>query len=114
MRRVLTNPIWQELEPLVAAAKRSKAGAPPELSDRNFLEAVLHRLRTGIPWRDLPEEFGDWNAVYQRVKRWRKAGVWERLFASMPVESPVSEARRLFIDSTSIRAHQHASGGKKK
>jgi transposase len=114
MRRVLTNPIWQELEPRVAAAKRSKAGAPPELSDRNFLEAVLHRLRTGLPWRDLPEEFGDWNAVYQRVKRWRKAGVWDRLFASLPVESPVSEARRLFIDSTSIRAHQHASGGKKK
>lgn len=114
MRRVLTNPSWQELEPLVTAGKRSKAGAPPELPDRKFLEAVLHRLRTGIPWPDLPEEFGDWNPVYQRFKRWRIAGVWERLFASLPLESPVKEAQRLFVDSTSIRAHQHAAGAKKK
>ena len=113
-RHVLTNPIWQELEPLVPASKRSKEGAPPDLSDRNFLEAEIHFWRTGIPWRDLPEEFGDWNAVYQRFKRWRIAGVRDRLFGSLPVESPVMEAQRLFIDSTSIRAHQHAAGAQKK
>lgn len=114
MRYVLTNPIWRELEPRVAAAKRSAAGAPPELPDRLFLEAVLYRARTGTPWRDLPAEFGDWNAVYQRAKRWRVTGTWDRLFAGLPPDSPVTAAKRLFVDSTTVRAHPHAAGAKKK
>ena len=114
MRYVLTNPIWKELEPRIAAAKRSPAGAPPGLSDRMFLEAVLYRARTGTPWRDLPAEFGDWNAVYQRAKRWRLTGTWDRLFAGLPTDSPVQEAQRLFVDSTTVRAHPHAAGAKKK
>ena len=114
MRYMLTNSIWQELEPRVVAAKRSKAGAKPDLSDRQFLEAVLYRSRTGTPWRDLPDEFGDWNAVYQRSKRWRKAGVWDRLFDNLPTDDETAEVRRLFVDSTTIRAHPHAAGAKKK
>lgn len=114
MRLVLTNAIWQELEPRVAAAKRSPAGAKPELSDRLFLEAVLYRARTGIPWRDLPDVFGDWNAVYQRAKRWRQAGVWDRLFEQLPTEGATAEVRRLFVDSTTVRAHPHAAGAKKR
>lgn len=114
MRRVLTNPMWAFLEPAVIAAKFSPVGAKPKLSDREFLEAVLFRARTGTPWRDLPEAFGDWNAVYQRFKRWKISGVWERLFESMPKDSPVEGAKRLFIDSTTARVHQHAAGAKKK
>jgi transposase len=114
MRCVLTNPIWEELAPRVEAAKRSRAGTKPELSDRLFLEAVLFRARTGLPWRDLPEEFGDWNAVYQRAKRWRQAGVFDRLFAGLPTDNPVGEMKRLFFDSTTSRAHQHAAGAEKK
>ena len=114
MRSVLTNAIWQELEPRLAAAKRSAAGAKPELSDRLFLEAVLYRARTGIPWRDLPDVFGDWNAVYQRAKRWRQAGVWDRLFEQLPTEGATAEVRRLFVDSTTVRAHPHAAGAKKR
>jgi putative transposase len=114
MRYVLTNAIWQELGPRVAAAKRSNAGAKPELPDRLFLEAVLYRARTGTPWRDLPDVFGDWNAVYQRSKRWREAGVWDRLFDSLPAGDEAAEVRRLFVDSTTVRAHPHAAGAKKK
>jgi transposase len=114
MRYVLTNPIWQELEPRVAAAKRSNAGTKPDLPDRLFLEAVLYRARTGTPWRDLPEVFGDWNAVYQRAKRWRKAGVWDRLFDNLPTDGEAAEVRRLFVDSTTVRAHPHAAGAKKR
>ena len=54
MRRIITNPMWETLEPLVQAAKKSPVGAKPETSDREFLEAVLYRARTGLPWRDLP------------------------------------------------------------
>src|SRR5215470_2550765 len=109
MRRIITNPIWEVLEPLVQSAKKSPVGAKPELSDREFIEAVLYRARTGTPWRDLPGQFGDWNAVYQRCKRWRLSGVWQRLFASLPADSPAQEVVRLFADSTSIRAHPHAA-----
>lgn len=114
MRYVITDPIWAGLGPLVAAAKRSNAGAPPEVPDRLFLEAVLYRARTGVAWRDLPDTFGDWNAVFQRAKRWRLAGVWDRLFESLPAGSPVADIRPLFVDSTTVRAHPHAAGAKKR
>jgi len=114
MRLMLSNSIWDVLAPLVDRAKRSRAGAKPELSDRMFLEALLFLTRTGLPWRDLPEEFGDWNAVYQRFKRWRLAGVFQRLFAELPREHPAQDICRLFVDSTITRAHPHAAGGQKK
>ena len=114
MRRVLTNPIREVLEPLVEAAQKSPAGDKPDLPDREFLEAVLYRARTGLPWRDLPEEFGGWNAVYRRAKRWRLAGNWDRPFDALPAGGPAAEAKRLFVDSTVVRAHQHAAGANKK
>jgi transposase len=114
MRLMLTNPIWTELEPLVLAAKKSPVGAKPQLSDRQFLEALLFISRTGIPWRDLPGEFGNWNAVYQRFKRWRLSGVFARLFQNLPRDNPVVDTLRLFVDTTVIRAHPHAAGAQKK
>ena len=114
MRYVITDAFWHELGPRIQAAKRSTAGAKPEVSDRLFVEAILYRLRTGIGWRDLPDAFGHWNAVYQRAKRWRVTGTWDRLFAALPTDSPVAEAQRLFVDATIVRAHQHAAGAKKK
>jgi|SRR5262245_59165453 len=114
MRLMLTNSIWEVLAPLVARAKRSRAGAKPELSDRMFLEALLFLTRTGLPWRDLPDDFGDWNSVYQRFKRWRQAGVFARLFAELPREHSAQDICRLFVDSTITRAHPHAAGGQKK
>jgi transposase len=114
MRYVLTEPIWEKLEPLVNAAKRTTVGTKPRLSDRLFLEAVLYRARTGLPWRDLPPEFGDWNAVFQRAKRWRLTGVWDRLFDMLPTDSALDEGKRLLFDSSGVRAHQHAAGAQKK
>ena len=114
MRRVLTNPIWEALEPLIRAAKKSPVGAKPQLPDRDFIEALLWIDRTGCPWRDLPTDFGDWNAVYQRFKRWKLAGVFDRLFENLPADSPIAGVRRLFVDSTTARAHPHAAGAPKK
>jgi transposase len=114
MRLILSNSVWEVLEPLLQKAKRSQRGPKPDLSERMFLEALLHLARTGEPWRDLPSEFGDWNAVYQRFKRWRRAGNFSRLFADLPRDPLLDEVRRLFVDSTIIRAHPHAAGAKKK
>jgi transposase len=66
--------------------------------------------RAGAPWRDLPPEFGGWNSVFRRFRRWAKTGVWERIFNAL-MEDPDFEY--LIIDSTIVRAHQHAAGAKK-
>ena len=66
--------------------------------------------RTSSPWRDLPDAFGNWNSVYVRFSRWAKQGAWESLFKAL-VDDPDFEY--LIIDSTIVRAHQHASGRKR-
>ena len=79
--------------------------------NRLFVEAVLYRYRTGIPWRDLPERFGCGVKVQTRFSRWAKAGVWERVFQHLAVDADNEYA---MIDSTIVRAHQHAAGAPKK
>ena len=113
MRRIITDEIWAVLGPMVREC-RAPLGPEPELPDRMFFEAVLDWARTGIPWRDLPGEFGAWDAVYNRLRRWVHSGRLKRLFERM-AERPECEApRRLMIDSTIVRAHQHAAGARRK
>ena len=110
-RLMLDDSTWERFAAVIAEAK-SPAGAPPALSDRDFVEAVLYRARTGCPWRDLPARFGAWDAVYQRFRRWEHNGTWAALFEALPADlKAVSE---LFVDSTVVRAHQHAAGAPKK
>jgi transposase len=101
------------MEPAILAAKHSAAGAPAKLSDRDFLEAVLYLNRTGCPWRDLPNALGYWHAVYMRFRRWEERGVWQRLWKDLQTE-PFAQARAMFLDSTTVRAHHHAAGAPKK
>jgi len=79
--------------------------------NRLFVDAMLWMARSGAPWRDLPEEFGLWNSVYQRFARWQKRGVWQRVFTVLAGDADFEE---VFIDSTVIRVHQHAAGAPKK
>ena len=78
--------------------------------NRLFVEAVIYRFRAGIPWRDLPAEFGAWDAVYNRLSRWVHSGSLERLFELLTAAPELGDVRRVLIDSTIIRAHQHAAG----
>lgn len=96
----------------IAGMLPAQPGTPGRKSDnRLFLEAVLWIARSGAPWRDLPPEFGEWNTVYQRFGRWSKKGVWHAVFAELAKDADFEEA---FIDSTIIKAHQHAAGAPKK
>jgi transposase len=112
VRVLLTDEAWAKIAPILATLK-ARAGSPPALSDRLFIEAVLSRARTGIPWRDLPEDFGHWDAVYNRFRRWERRGLWRRLWERLQAEDcPLT--RYLFIDATIVRAPQHAAGALKK
>src|SRR5476649_2443180 len=78
--------------------------------DRRVLNAIFHTLRTGSPWRDLPDRYGPYKTAYNRFNRWAKAGVWLRIFEALAARSPQSMQ---FIDSSIVHAHKHAAGGKK-
>jgi transposase len=110
-RLLLSDAAWGRVAAVLSKAK-SRRGAPPAVPDRLFVEAVLHRARSGCPWRDLPKEFGAWDAVYQRFRRWEQAGRWRALFARVGADLPGIEL--LLIDSTVVRAHAHAAGAPKK
>jgi transposase len=114
MRYLLTDELWAIMGPLVERAKRYKGGQPPEVPERVFFEAVLYWARTGIPWRDLPAEFGAWDAVYNRLRRWVHSGSLKTLFELLTANPELGEVRRVLIDSTTVRAHQHAAGARRK
>lgn len=77
----------------------------------NFVEAVLYRYRAGIPWRDVPERFGDWKNTHRRFSRWAKMDVWQKLFEHLAADADNEYA---MIDSTIVREHQHSAGASKK
>ena len=77
--------------------------------DRLFIDAVLYRAKTGVPWRDLPDRFGPWKSVYNRFANWARKGHWERIFRELQVE--VDEIGSI-VDGSVVRAHQDAAGGK--
>ena len=79
--------------------------------NRLFVEAVLWVGRTGSPWRDLPVEFGPWNSAYVRFARWSDKQVWHKVFVVLRQDADFEE---VFLDSTVVRAHQHAAGAAKK
>ena len=110
-RLIVSDDLWKAIEPLIRAVKGTTT-APSKLSPRMFVEAILFQARTGNPWRDLPREFGKWISVYHRFRRWERAGLWKRIWKHLQNinDKPVCH---LFIDSTAMRAHQHASVAKK-
>src|SRR5688572_9064463 len=114
MRYMITDELWAALGPLVEQAKRYTCGQPPRLPDRSFFEALLYWARTGIPWRDLPAEFGRWDAVYNRFRRWVHSGSLRALFELLTADPAFGEVRRVLIDSTIVRAHAHAAGARRK
>jgi putative transposase len=110
MRYMITDDPCAALAPLVAGAKRHRSGQPPTVPDRTFFEGLLYLAHTGVAWRNLPAEFGRWDAVYKRFRRWVAFGGLRRLFEAMTAEPDLGDFRRVLIDSIIVRAHQHAAG----
>jgi len=113
MRYAITDEIWAIFGPMVERCT-SPLGPEPDLPDRMFFEAILYWARTGCPWRDLPGDFGGWSAVYNRFRRWIASGRLAELFELMAAQPDCEDVRRVMIDSTIVRAHQHSAGAAKK
>jgi transposase len=105
-RHDLTDFEWRVIEPLLP----NKPRGVPRVDDRRVLNGIFWVLRSGAPWRDLPERYGPRTTCYNRFNRWRQAGVWDRL---MDAISAAHDGAIQMIDSTSIRAHQQAATAKK-
>ena len=106
-RHELTDEQWALIEPHLPGREGTRG--PTAKDNRSFVNAVLFVAKTGIPWRDLPERFGNWNSIWRRFDRWCAAGVWAKL-ADVLGEPDMEE---LLLDSTTIKAHPSASGSRK-
>ena len=110
----LTDEQWRHLQPLLP--KHAQTGRPPQ-DDRQTVNGMLWILRTGAPWRDLPERYGKVGTVSSRFYRWRQAGVWDRILQTLQQHGDARgqiDWEIHYVDGTIIRAHQHAAGSKKK
>ena len=102
----LTDFEWRVIEPLLP----NKPRGVPRVDDRRVLNGIFWVLRSGAPWRDLPERYGPRTTCYNRFVRWRKAGVWGQL---MDAITAAHDGEIQMIDSTSVRAHQQAATAKR-
>lgn len=110
-RHDLTDEEWERLEPLLP---RNALHGRPWADHRTVINGVLHRVRAGCPWRDLPERFGPWKTVYNRHRRWSGDGTWESILDTLRAGCDQDEGDRwsAAVDSTIVRAHQHAAGAR--
>ncbi|MCW2615174.1 MAG: hypothetical protein JWN08_2168 [Frankiales bacterium] len=101
--------MWARIEPLLPAVKGPMG--PPCRPHRPIVEGIVFRLRTGIPWRDLPAGFGSWQTVHRRHYRWAADGTWDRVLSALQVQADAQDRIdwRVSVDSTIARVHQHGA-----
>jgi transposase len=104
MRFDLTDEEWALLAPLMPTSRKSARS-----DDRLIMNAIFYVLRTGMPWRDLPERYGPYTTAYNRFNRWSRRGIWKKIFDKLAAQSRDS---LYLIDSTIVKAHRAASGAK--
>ena len=106
-RHELTDQQWARISPHLPGQKHHPGRTAKD--NRLFVNAVFWVAKTGVPWRDLPERFGKSNSVFQRFNRWCKRGVWQRILEALGGDP---DLEHLLLESTIVRAHQHAAGAK--
>jgi transposase len=106
VRGLMSDEEWAFFEPFVTEAGTLR-GRPPQ-DHRRVLDAIFWIARTGAPWRDLPEELGNWNSVHRRFRRWTASGLWDLMLEAL-AEGRGGDTRQM-VDSTIVRAHHCAAG----
>jgi transposase len=102
----LSDEAWSVLEPHLPHGKPGK----PRVDDRRVISGILHVLKVGCRWRDVPHEYGPAKTIYNRYHRWSQRRIWQRIFERMAATGPVPT--ELSIDSTHVKAHRSAQGQK--
>jgi putative transposase len=102
----LNDEQWQQIEPHLPTDVRGKE----RVDDRKVISGILHVLRSGCRWKDCPPEYGPPTTIYNRFVRWAERGVWERLFRELAARGRSGDIQ--MIDSTHVKAHRSATGGK--
>jgi transposase len=110
---VLSDAAWERIEPHLPSSQGLRGGRWRD--HRQVIEAVAWRFRTGSPWRDLPEEFGPWQTAWKRHNRWTEDGTWAGLVGALQAQGDLAGELDWVssIDSTVVRAHQHAAGARR-
>ncbi len=114
-RHELRDEEWAQLKPLLPP-QRPTTGRPAK-DHRTVLNGIVCVLRTGAPWRDLPERYGPWQTISSRFRRWQEAGIWDQALVALQTEAAHDgdvDGSLAMIDGSSIRAHQQAAGAPKK
>ncbi|MER5941607.1 transposase [Streptomyces sp. NPDC001928] len=113
LRGDLTDAQWAVLEPVLPEG--AKVGRPLIWPRRQLIDGIRFRVRTGVPWRDVPVEYGPWGRIYDLFRRWRRDGTWHRVLTQLQSQAGAKGGIRwdLSVDSTVCRAHQHAVGASK-
>tara|TARA_R100000935_G_scaffold40216_1_gene61729 strand:- start:399 stop:776 length:378 start_codon:yes stop_codon:yes gene_type:complete len=106
-RHALRDDQWERIKDILPG-QPSDVGVTAK-DNRLFVEAVIYRYKTGVPWRDLPECFGDFRVIHTRFSRWSKKGVWKQVFNHL---SEQSDDEYAMLDATIVKAHQHSAGKK--
>lgn len=102
----LSDEAWRALEPHLPRGKPGK----PRVDDRTVISGILHVLKVGCRWRDVPAAYGPPTTIYNRYHRWSQRGIWQRIFEKMAASGPVPD--ELSIDSSHVKAHRSAQGSK--
>ncbi|MET7774174.1 IS5 family transposase [Nocardia sp. NPDC005366] len=112
-RADLTDAQWARLEPLLPCGK--KTGRPSKWTKRQLIDGIRWRTRVGSPWRDVPSEYGSWQAVYGLFRRWQRAGAWSAMVTSLQALAEADGVIdwQVSVDSTTTRAHPHAAGARR-
>ena len=106
---VLSDAMWARIEPLLPSSTGRRGRRFRD--HRQVVEGILYRLRTSVPWRDLPDCYGPWQTVWKRHNRFSKDGTWDRVLAALHAQADAAGLIdwNVAVDSTIARAHQHAT-----
>lgn len=109
-RGAVSDEHWVIIYPFLPSERGR--GCRPSHDNRLYFDGMMYMLRTGIPWRDLPESFGKWNSVFRRFRRWCEQGIFEALLETLVELGLTDDWQQQMVDSTSVRGHSQAAGAK--
>lgn len=111
-RQVISDEVWAVIEPLLPSTAGRRGGQYRD--HRVVVEGIAWRFKTGAPWRDLPAEHGPWQTAWKRHAKWSADGTWARIVAALQEHADAAGQLdwTVSVDSTIVRAHQHAAGAR--